>query len=143
MMNKQLNMEAFVGTGFDVEVSTLPFGLGVAIQIEECDVFDCDSGGYNTFGMDNQYHENVRIRPRLNDPQVLDEYDWVKEVDGAVWDVLFAGGYGKIELRNQTTENVLRSNLGDLTWLAYKGQQAGLGYDEWCKAHGVPILEVG
>ena len=123
-------MEAFVDTGFDLQVKHSIRGVG----------------SFDKWSVQEPTKKTLRylggVRPRLNDPQVLDKYDWVKEVDGAVWDVLFAGGYGKIELRNQTTENVLRSNLGDLTWLAYKGQQAGLGYDEWCKAHGVPIINI-
>ena len=134
-------MEAFKNTGFDCEFANYTFDNSYIALLGGV-MPDMVSDNYPFIPVGTYERCTKFCRPRLNDPQVLDNYDWVKEVDGAVWDVLFAGGYGKIELRNQTTENVLRSNLGDLTWLAYKGQQAGLGYDEWCKAHGVPLINI-
>ena len=122
-MNKQLNMEAFVGTGFD------------------CEYLESNSIHWKV----GLYKSVNNMRPRLEKPQVLDQYDWVKEVDGAVWDIRYddiSGIKTHVNVTNQRLIKEFELTVG-VEWLSYKGQQAGLGYDEWCKAHGVPILEVG
>ena len=67
-------MEAFVGTGFDVESNFIEIINSFVLHRNDClEVL--------------QAEPKALTRPRLNKPQVLDNYDWVKEVRGAVWDL--------------------------------------------------------
>ena len=139
-------MEAFVGTGFDCEFlfNTSPISIGHLLEYTD----EYSKPHFKYF--DDYSMDYDACRPRLNKPQVLDKYDeskytgpydFVKDVDGAVWDIFYGSYNGNHREFNVTSKDLF--GIVDLIWLAYKGQQAGLGYDEWCKAHGVPILEVG
>lgn len=119
MSKKELNMEAFIDTGFDV-VSN-----GKIIS------------NFDGFGIDVEEYKYI---PRIGKPQVLDDYRFVKDVEGAVWDIFYGSYNGNHREFNVTSEDL--AGIVDLIWLAFKGVEAGAGLDEWAIPHVVPVINV-
>ena len=133
MNKKQLNMEALVGTGFDCETSIKMIN----------DFWILNPNGSLNCKSELHVHPDTLLRPRLNCAQVLKKYDWVKDVEGAVWEAMSVTlQWGVIHVKDQTSDYFNEANLGQLLWIAFKGVEAGAGLDEWAIQRGVPVIDI-
>ena len=112
---RDLDLTPFIGSGFDMESQEL-----YAYPDKQC-ISEWIVNSHSIVS-DDFNSPNVRFRPRLNKPQVLDDYSNVL-VDGLVWN---AG------LAKRTIE---------IEWLEFIGVEAGSGLEDWAKRHGVPIVD--
>lgn len=153
-MDKQVDMQAFVGVDFDCEFFNSPdeeeiyLGQKLGGQVIISPLLKV--GVYDD-GMPNDYwyHYDAygfrlwkeHCRPRLNKPQVVYEWAWVP--DGLVWDVAVSqiGKYRPTILR-MTSKEIRDWDYmsAPIVHIACIGAEPD--YAEWANAHGVPVVEV-
>jgi len=90
---------------------------------------------------------DIRIRPRLNKPQVLDDYSFIESLEGFVWSIRCYWEYlEKLTLlTNQESRFVSRLINDDdaeviLEWAMLEGVHESSPYVEWAKQNSVPVL---
>lgn len=122
-MNKQVDMQAFVGVDFDCEF----FDDKCLVNIGSLAWF-CERG----FAMPEDGMSTYFVRPRLKKPQVLD--DWSFAPVGLVWADRDGYKYNSEQVRSHGVNS------------CYDGVYSCIGaepdYTEWANAHGVPVVEV-
>ena len=131
MTNKIPDMSAFIGRGFDMERRHIdePGGLQwLVLPNYRFSDHDVDSG--------------LIVRPRINKPQVLDDYSWLP--DGFVWRAHY--GYSGQAINDRARTDVwdfeqLADNLGwcRIYWIECIGVESE--YAEWGKRHGMEVFE--
>lgn len=158
-MNKQVDMQAFVGVDFDCEFFNSPDedeielgqklgGQVIISPLLKVGVFDD--------GMPNDYWYQYdadgfrlwkdRCRPRIGKPQVIKggQISWIP--DGLVWNAFgenpnYNGGDSEFFNLDQVSSQELRDVFaGYATWIECIGAEPD--YTCWANAHGVPVVEV-
>jgi len=118
-------MSQFVGTGFDLQHRD---SLGrnniwfVCNEIESIEHLEL-------------YEEND-IRPRLNHPTVLDDWGFIKELEGFVWNYNYSLN-GFIREFTDESYNVPDRNV---LWLSFKGVLASSPYAKWARENDIPVI---
>lgn len=138
--NLKIDMSAFVGKDFDLECYSytqekfLPlYGYGKTVQ---------------------RITSEHRYRPRLNKPQVLDNWSWVP--DGLVWEAVYRTENGNSEDRiigNRVKRNISSKRLKNMTknieadgeYRIYHIESVScIGvkpeYKEWGEQHDFPVI---
>lgn len=123
-------MQAFVGVDFDIEYSFMSGDWGITKK-----------------GMNVDSAHWYRFRPRLNKAQVLTDYTPIL-VDGFVWEVHLAHFIEdarwsepckfmikSVRLKTDYTTDEDYTILS----IAFKGVERGSEYEEWARAHDIPI----
>lgn len=141
-------MEAFVGTGFDVEFfqdgDTQHF-ISTLIHFET-------KNKYRPY-TSNCAGEWQKCRPRLNKPQVIGDWSWVP--DGFVWRARWLG-FGELNttiMDSKKLRDLADCDLGEVVFDSFMGEEVvfascigvekGSDLEEWAKANDVPIIDIG
>ena len=141
-MSKQIDMSAFVGRDFDCEFKHFGQKYWFASTLSE---YDTDNKYLFDYKPLNYFEWIQYCRPRLNKPQVLDDWSWIP--DGLVVQVK-----GYPFLKNHYGVHVLTSgqlraevsgvvdNDPKIEWASCIG--VAPDYAEWGKAHGMEVIEI-
>ena len=123
---KSLDMKAFIGSDFDVESNIS--GL-LSIWILHC------SDHLSRLLQE----EEILVRPRLNDRQVLDDYSKVL-VNGLVWRVHY-GSYNGRHIENGLTSITVKG-IRDIIWLECIGLEDKPEWREESERLAMPLIKV-
>jgi len=141
---RDLDLTPFVGSGFDCET----------FDENRHDWLVCELLGrlsINEFNLRADYFfenhmDSDKARPRLNKPQVLDDYSKVL-VDGLVWNIRYSN-YKYLQNENVTSQYSSHDCLGlsrndnfIVEWIEFIGVERGSGLEDWAERHGVPIID--
>lgn len=135
-MKKQIDMSAFVGKDFDCEFGWGRFtyiGLLVGVEANGDDDIYYDDSEEADLG---EGYPNCR--PRLNKPQVLDDWLWVP--DGLLWEVQVP----KVPSYYLSFASVRKRCVDELMtrilWASCVGVEPD--YKEWGEQHGMEVIEL-
>ena len=124
---KSLNMKAFVDSGFDLEVKHSVRGVA----------------SFDKWSVAKDEKRTLRylggVRPRLNKPQVLDDYSKVL-IDGLVWRVHY-GLYGERHTEECVTSTVVKGII-DIIWLECIGLEDKPEWREESERLVMPLIKV-
>jgi len=128
-MNKP-DLSVFVGSGFDMEFSSRKNfkGFVITAAIASVDYFDS-----LPFLLEFQNHTQTEMefcRPRLNKPQVLDDYSFIESLEGFVWDVMFEQNVCFGDMDETARTHLIKNQC----------VHESSPYVEWARANDVPVL---
>lgn len=145
-MDKQVDMQAFVGVDFDCEFTST---CGCYWEVSRLLtfrplVFDKKTGTRDAFRALTNLSWYRQCRPRLNKPQVLDDWSWVP--DGLVWRVSVNEYIDSICSSHTESVTCTSSELKRLSVECQVIYAECIGAEpdstHWANAHGVPVVEV-
>ena len=125
-MNKP-DMSAFIGSGFDVENKRNDTSLLWSV---------CHPEVYRQF-ISNEF---ILFRPRINKPQVLDDWSWIP--DGFVWDALVYLWSENEYIEKVTRTKLLENGEAGIIHASCIGVEANKDFDEWAEIHSMKLIEV-
>ncbi len=138
-MNNNINtpdMSVFIGSGFDCEQGVLDCGPRGDQSFTLWYV--CDAHGHRCI------EKGRSFRPRLNKPQVLDGYSFIKSLEGFVWDakIIHDDEYinTDIDLCNHTTKDLQEVEKDCFLWISFKGVIQGSIYEAWARQNDIPAI---
>jgi len=150
---KRPPLEVFINTGFDMEF----FSINGQVKAELKTVLDHDPtinfpnmkdnnphlrhvytpsktiGGHNRF---------YKCRPSLNKPQVLDDYSFIKSLEGFVWEYTTINSSGELYVTNKPVSSINVLNDEDfwrIQWLKFVGVMKGSIYEQWAIENDIPV----